>query len=81
LNRWARAGRIGVDDAVPDVRATSDLDSRLQRCGGNLKIIASIEQPELIAKSLSHLERTAPQPQPPQRPLGARAPPVPSTLR
>ena len=33
-----------------------------QRCGGNLKIIASIEQPEVIAKILSHLERTAPPP-------------------
>jgi hypothetical protein len=52
-----------------------------QRCGGNLTIIASIEQPEVIAKILAHLERVAPQPQPPQRPLGARAPPVPSTLR
>jgi hypothetical protein len=43
-----------------------------QRCGGNLGIIASIEQPEVIAKILSHLERTAPPPHPPQRPLGAR---------
>jgi len=39
-----------------------------QRCGGNLRIIASIEQPEVIAKILSHLERTAPQPQPPDLP-------------
>jgi len=39
-----------------------------QRCGGNLRIIASIEQPEVIAKILSHLERTAPQPHPPDRP-------------
>ena len=31
------------------------------RCGGKLKIIASIEEPEVIAKILSHLERTAPQ--------------------
>ena len=52
-----------------------------QRCGGTLRIIASIEQPEVIAEILSHLERTAPQPQPPQLPLGARAPPVPSRLR
>jgi len=27
------------------------------RCGGELKIIASIEEPQLIAKILSHLER------------------------
>jgi hypothetical protein len=52
-----------------------------QRCGGNLKIIASIEQPEVIAKILSHLERTAPQPIQPERPLGARAPPGQSRLR
>jgi Putative transposase len=30
------------------------------RCGGQLKIIASIEEPQLIAKILSHLERAAP---------------------
>jgi hypothetical protein len=31
-----------------------------QRCGGNLRIIASIERPEFIARILAHLERTAP---------------------
>jgi hypothetical protein len=47
-----------------------------QRCGGNLRIIASIERPEFIARILAHLERTAPsQPNQPERPLGARAPP------
>jgi hypothetical protein len=45
-----------------------------RRCGGSLRIIASIEPPEVIAKIRSHLERTAPPP--PERPLGARAPPV-----
>jgi pyruvate/2-oxoglutarate dehydrogenase complex dihydrolipoamide acyltransferase (E2) component len=49
-----------------------------QRCGGTLRIIASIEQPEVIAKILPHLERTAPLQ--PEVPLGARAPPVQSTL-
>ncbi len=29
------------------------------RCGGKLKIIASIEEPQVIAKILSHLERAA----------------------
>ena len=53
-----------------------------QRCGGTLRIFASIEQPEVIAKTLSHLERRAPsQPHPPERPLGARTPPVQSRLR
>ena len=51
-----------------------------QCCGGTLRIIASIEQPEVFAKILSYLERTGPQPHPPQRPLGARAPPVQSRL-
>jgi hypothetical protein len=32
-------------------------------CGGKLRIIVSIEQPEVIAKILAHLERTVPQPQ------------------
>jgi hypothetical protein len=31
------------------------------RCGGELTIIASIEEPQLIAKILSHLERAAPE--------------------
>ncbi|MGC4054278.1 MAG: hypothetical protein QM757_34770 [Paludibaculum sp.] len=30
------------------------------RCGGKLRIIASIEEPEVIAKILAHLEKTAP---------------------
>jgi hypothetical protein len=32
------------------------------RCGGTLRIIASIEEPAVIAQILSHLRRTAPQP-------------------
>lgn len=32
------------------------------RCGGKLKVIASIEESEVIAKILAHLERTAPDP-------------------
>ncbi len=31
------------------------------RCGGTLKIIASVEKPQVIAKIPSHLERTAPE--------------------
>ena len=50
------------------------------RCGGTLRIIASIEEPEVIAKLLAHLERTAPQPHSSELPLGARAPPVHSRL-
>jgi hypothetical protein len=39
---------------------------------------ASIEEPEVIAKILAHLERTASDQFQPELPLGARAPPVPS---
>ncbi len=45
------------------------------RCGGKLKVIASIEEPEVIAKILAHLERTAPAQYQAELPLGARAPP------
>jgi hypothetical protein len=44
-------------------------------CGGKLKIIASIEEPAVIAKILSHLEKTAPEHHQAELPLGARAPP------
>jgi hypothetical protein len=50
------------------------------RCGGQLRIIASIEEPLVIAKILWHLQRTAPQQYAPELPLGARAPPVQSRL-
>ena len=50
------------------------------RCGGNLRIIASIEEPAVIARILAHLERTVLEPYQPERPLGARAPPLPSAL-
>ena len=49
-------------------------------CGGRLRIIASVEEPEVIAKILSHLERTAPEQYQAEPPLGARAPPVQASL-
>jgi hypothetical protein len=42
------------------------------RCGGKLRIIARIEDPQVIAKILSHLERTAPEQYQTELPLGAR---------
>ena len=45
------------------------------RCGGKLEVIASIEEPEVIAKILAHLEKAAPDQPQVERPLGARAPP------
>ena len=50
------------------------------RCGGELKIIASIEEPRLIAKILSHLERAAPEQSQSELPLGARGPPAQPSL-
>ncbi len=47
------------------------------RCGGKLKVIASIKEPEVIAKILAHLEKSAPDQSQPELPRGARAPPVP----
>jgi hypothetical protein len=48
---------------------------RCARCGGKLKIIAGIEEPEVIAKVLSHLRHMAPDQYQIELPLGARAPP------
>ena len=45
------------------------------RCGGKLKVIASIEESEVIARILAHLEKTAPDQSQPELPLGARVPP------
>jgi len=53
---------------------------RCTRCGGELTIIASIEEPQLIAKILSHLERAAPEQSQSELPLGARGPPGQSSL-
>jgi hypothetical protein len=50
------------------------------RCGGELKIIASIEEPQLIAKILSHLERAVAQQSQSELPLVARGPLVQSSL-
>ena len=49
-------------------------------CGGKLKVISSIEEPQVIAKILAHLERSAPDPCESELPLGARAPPAQSRL-
>ena len=50
------------------------------RCGGQLRILASIEEPAVIAKILAHLQGTVPEQFPPPLPLGARAPPAQSSL-
>ena len=53
---------------------------RCAGCGGKLKIIASIEAPQVIAKILAQLRKTAPDHDQPERPLGARAPPTQARL-
>jgi hypothetical protein len=50
------------------------------RCGGKLKIIASIGEPAIIAKIRAHLERTAPDQYQSELRLGAQAPPAQSRL-
>ena len=50
------------------------------RCGGKFKVIASIEEPVVIAKILAHLEKTATDQLQPELPLGARAPPTQANL-
>lgn len=56
-----------------------DID-QCARCGGKLKVIASIEEPGVIARILAHIQKTAPDPQQAGLPLGARAPPIQARL-
>jgi hypothetical protein len=50
------------------------------RCGGKLRVIASIDEPEVIARILAHLQKTAPDQHQAELPLGARAPPTQARL-
>jgi hypothetical protein len=46
------------------------------RCGGKLKIIASIEEPQIVARILEHLDKAADEESRPElASLAARAPP------
>jgi hypothetical protein len=45
-----------------------------RRCGGKLRVIASIEDPELIERILAHLDQRQ-ESQPPRSPFASRAPP------
>jgi hypothetical protein len=51
------------------------------RCTGVLKVMASIEEPAVIARILAHLDRTTGATEPELGPLSARAPPLQSALR
>ncbi|MBM4233389.1 MAG: hypothetical protein FJ160_04285 [Gammaproteobacteria bacterium] len=45
------------------------------RCQGRLRMIASIEEPELIARILAHREPSMDMAEPEHLPMAARAPP------
>jgi hypothetical protein len=49
-------------------------------CGWKHKFIASFEEPQVIAKILAHLERSAPDHYQPELTLGARVPSAQSGL-
>ena len=46
-----------------------------RRCGGKLKVIASIEDRALIERIVAHLKQSAPEGEKPRSPLASRAPP------
>jgi hypothetical protein len=50
------------------------------RCGGQLKLIARIEEPEVIARIQAHMRKSVPDPRQAELPLGARAPPTQAQL-
>ena len=60
--RLKRVFRVEIESCAP--------------CGGKLKVIASIEEPQVMAKILAHLERSALDQFQSELPLGARALPV-----
>ena len=59
--RLKRVSRIDIDQCA--------------RCGGKLEVIASIEEPQVIARILAHIQKTAPDQHQAELPLGARAHP------
>ena len=52
-----------------------ECDANGARHDGKLQIIAGIEEPEVIAKILAHLEKTAPDQHQAELPFGSLAPP------
>ncbi len=46
-----------------------------ERCQGQLRVIASIEEHEVIARMLAHRDRDSGTPEPELAPIAARAPP------
>ena len=54
--------------------------ARCERCGGKLRIIASIEDPQVIGRILAHREQTARAPDDLIPTQGPRGPPGPGVL-
>ena len=48
-----------------------DIDT-CARCGGTFKVIASIEEPQVIARILAHLQKSAPDQHQAELPLGGK---------
>lgn len=63
---WARRLKRGFGIEIEDCA----------RCGGKLAILASIEEPEVIAKILAHLDKVGADQSPELVPVQARAPPT-----
>jgi len=75
LPAWVNASRRRCDRAS-SMQALFGIEiEACVRCGGQLRIIASIEEREVIAKIRAHLERVVPQQYSAEWPPGARAPP------
>jgi hypothetical protein len=87
LRQAAPPGGMLLDDEVPrwvrsDPRRRSGASGDplavlegLDRCQGRLRVIASIEEPEVIARILAHRQRECVAAEPELAPVGARAPP------
>jgi len=75
-----RFGRFGQMSWAKRLRVFGIDIEACVRCGGKLKIISSIEEPEVIAKNLADLERTAPELVQAELPTGARVPQAQSSL-
>jgi len=76
----SRAKHVGMTWAQRLKRVFAIDIERCRRCGGRLKVIASIEEPALIERILSHLEQRAEEGEPPHSSFASRAPPPPSLL-
>jgi hypothetical protein len=82
IGRYYRRIQLGLSTGSALLRAGRRAKLGVQiedctGCGGKLKIIASIEEPAVIARILAHLEKASSDDSRPElAPLAARAPPA-----